>query len=888
MKKYQIKITAVLGLLLIWACSTKKDRFVNRNFHSLTTKYNVLYHGNIALNKGINEVKATYQDDFWEVLPPERMQKTLEEIKPGETKNTNFERAETKATKAIQVHSMNIDGFEKNTQTDEAYIALGKARYYDNRFLPALEAFNYVLYKYPNSNNVYQAQVWREKVNLRLDNEDIAIDGLKKTLETKKNIKSQDLADINAVLAQAYIKKNSLDSAIAPIKVAKNKTKKKEERARYAFILGQLYESQKHLDSAYTAYDEVIKLKRKAPRIYTAHAKLRQNANFDFINGDTITFHKELDKLIKDIEFKKHHSELYYQKGVFYQKKNNAKEAIKYYNKSLRSPTNDRYLIFNNHRNIADIYYKKQDFFITKKYLDSALTVLDVRHKKHKAEKKYSETIDKVVEQLMVLNTTDSIVKLYYMSKPEREKVFTEYIRILKKKDSIANLVVASQNIQADMKVPNPTGGKGSLMPPSMMGDDELGTGPGIKTPLSNKPKTPDVQANIKTKPNLVKNESANIGFGTPSNFYFYNQAAITNGKKMFENKFGSIQLQDNWKWNLKTTNSIVADNQNENLLDQNVVENNTKKEYTVSYYMDQIPTDKKAVDSLNVEANYARFHLGEIFKENLKENELAKKYFGDILVNNPIAKIILPTYYNLYQLNVNTETANLYKEKIISEYPESAYAEVLKSGSTSKNISSDNEYKVVYKKVANENYREALTELEMCVKKYDGDQNNAKFEFLLARVHARIFGLEKYKEDLKKIVKAYPKKEEALKAKAILENDIPNLEKLDFGKTSKSFNLVYVFDTSKKKEMNDLVSKLNKYVQESGNVDLKVSNDLYDLQTNFVVLHGLITNETAQAVIDYLKINKNFAIKNQATIVGNEDYKVIQFKKNWNNFIIK
>jgi hypothetical protein len=31
------------------------------------------------------------------------------------------------------------------------YLLLGKARYYDQRFIPALDAFNYILYKYPNS-----------------------------------------------------------------------------------------------------------------------------------------------------------------------------------------------------------------------------------------------------------------------------------------------------------------------------------------------------------------------------------------------------------------------------------------------------------------------------------------------------------------------------------------------------------------------------------------------------------------------------------------------------------------------------------------------------------------------------------------------------------------
>jgi hypothetical protein len=75
------------------------------------------------------------------------MQITDEVTADGKAKNADFELAETKATKAIQKHSMNIDGRERNFQIDEAYLLLGKARYYDQRFIPALDAFNYILYK---------------------------------------------------------------------------------------------------------------------------------------------------------------------------------------------------------------------------------------------------------------------------------------------------------------------------------------------------------------------------------------------------------------------------------------------------------------------------------------------------------------------------------------------------------------------------------------------------------------------------------------------------------------------------------------------------------------------------------------------------------------------
>ena len=69
------------------------------------------------------------------------------------------------------MHGMNIEGKEKNPQIDEAYLLLGKARYFDQRFVPALAAFNNILNKYPTSDKINQVKVWREKTNLRLGNQ---------------------------------------------------------------------------------------------------------------------------------------------------------------------------------------------------------------------------------------------------------------------------------------------------------------------------------------------------------------------------------------------------------------------------------------------------------------------------------------------------------------------------------------------------------------------------------------------------------------------------------------------------------------------------------------------------------------------------------------------
>ena len=233
----------VVGALIIFSvssCSRKKDKFLNRTWHSLNTKYNVLYNGTVALESGKTAVNSTYKENYWEILPVERLQIPEDSDSNTNSNDPSIELAEVKAVKAIQKRGMNIKGKEKNPQIDEAYILLGQARYFDNRFIPALEAFNYILFKYPASSNINLAKIWRAKTNLRLQNEETAIENLKRLI-AQEPLSRNDRVEAASTLAQAYITTKSLDSAITQLQVASQLTKNNEQRGRLHFIEGQLY-----------------------------------------------------------------------------------------------------------------------------------------------------------------------------------------------------------------------------------------------------------------------------------------------------------------------------------------------------------------------------------------------------------------------------------------------------------------------------------------------------------------------------------------------------------------------------------------------------------------------------------------------------------------------
>ena len=257
----------ILFLILLVACSTKKDTFLARNSHALSTRDNILYNGQIALDKGVISINSSTKDNFWKRLPIERMQIIDDSSPEGVSKNPDFEKAEEKATKAIQKHSMYIEKKKKNYQIDEAYLLLGKARYYDQRFFPALEAFNYILYKYPTSSNINPAKIWREKTNMRLGNDAQVLKNIEKLLKEKK-LKPQVVADANALLAESFLNLEEKDSAIAKLKIAEKNTKINFEKTRYRFILGQLYQELGIRDTALSYYQGVIDMNRKADREY--------------------------------------------------------------------------------------------------------------------------------------------------------------------------------------------------------------------------------------------------------------------------------------------------------------------------------------------------------------------------------------------------------------------------------------------------------------------------------------------------------------------------------------------------------------------------------------------------------------------------------------------
>ena len=868
MKNTYLKpIFTSLFLVIVVACSTKRNNFVSRNSHALSTKYNILYNGGIALDKGIYDLKSKYKDNYWEILPVERMQVLDEQSPAGQTKNANFDRAEEKATKAIQKHSMNIDGSEKNFQIDEAHLMLGKARYYDQRFVPALEAFNYVLYKYPKSDKIYEVKIWREKTNMRLDNDALAVSNLN-VLLTEIKFKDQIFADANATLAQAYLNLQDKNKAISKLKIATQFTKQDEEKARYRFILGQLYEDLGKKDSAFASYNQIIEMNRKASRLYVMQAHARQAAQFDYVKGDTIVFLKKFNELLDDRENRPFLDILNHQMGVFYDKNKKFETAKKYYNLSLKNRKDDQYLITTNYKNLATIYFNKAKYVTAGKYYDSVLSTLNSRSREYRLFTKKRENLDDVIKYEGIATRNDSILNVTSLSKSGQELYYQKFIDKLK----IADDKALKAKILADKL--------------AAIGQNNQGI------------------SDFKTPSNLIQQEVAqtssrsnttappsNFVTSQVSDFYFYNPSTVAYGKLEFKKIWGDRGYAENWR--LSSKKEIISDDSTSsenNAVSDIKKETKLEEKYTTNFYINKLPTTQKVLDSLNKDRNFAYFQLGTIYKEKFKEYQLAADKLEKLLVQNPEERLVLPAMYNLYKIYeiINPAKALAMKEDIIAKYPNSRYTQILTNTNLTNTLSSKPEetYDLLYKDYQNGLLRETLPSLETAIEQFEGEEMVSKFELLKANTIGKLKGIAEFKKALNYVALTYPNSTEGKETEKYIASKIPYLESLSFTKdVPSSWKIIFPINFPEEKTVKSLLDKITKFAKERSIEKLFVTDDVYVLDKNFLVIHGIKTEESAKGIATVLKEYKEYKIQDHLIVISTENYKVLQIKKNLEEF---
>lgn len=718
-KSIKIGIFLVITAAILASCSVKKDTLISRKFQAFTTKYNVLYNGNIAFQEGFEEIQEKHKDNFWkqlfiEPITFDKQQIDLPTFNGKDARKetlTTFEKAEEKAVKAIQKHSMNFYGREKNTQIDEAFLLLGKSRYYTQRFIPAIEAFNYIIINYPYANVIGETRIWRAKTNIRLDNEELAIESLKIVLsntEISESIKEQ----AHTALAMAYVKTDSIQNAIEQLKNATQTHEDVVQTSRNLFILGQIYVSENKKDSAAIVFQKLANFK-KAPYKFRIHSTIQfaKMASSDSLASDLIV---KFQKLIKNRDNKKYIDALYYQIGRLEAQRDSTDKAIVNYQKSLHVADGDVYQKTFSYEKLGDIFFDKANFVLASSYYDSVVQIseesAEIRIRKIKRKHK---SLAGLIRFENVLKTTDSVLTIAAMSEENQQIFFENHIKKLQK----AAKEKAQQQLNA-LSFGSSFGG-------------------GSSKQASNKGK-----------------------------WYFYNTQLLNYGKAEFLKIWGNRRLEDNWRISEKPQLAISKDSVKS-------VEVKLAR-YELSTYLNTFPKTTATIDSLTLDRNDALYQTGLIYKEQFKNSTLAIDRFERLLTLNPEKNSVLAIHYHLYQLfnALKNKKANLYKQVIIEQYPASKYAQIIQNPTIKFTKESIGELEAIYKEMyylyKEHKYIsvvEQITELSLIIQQ---SKLIAKFELLKVLAIGKYQPKEAYKKALEFVFLNYGNTEEGKRAREI------------------------------------------------------------------------------------------------------------------------
>ena len=801
----------------IFSCSTQNDKLLNRKYHTLNTKYNVLFNGKEALKIGESIIKATLEDDFYDILEIDPILLKGEEfdqttIVPG------FKKAEDNAVKAIQKHSMNFNGLQKNKQIDEAYLLLGKARYYDRRFFPAIEAFNFLLDNNIDESAFIEGRIWREKTNIRLQNNQIAINNLRSLSRNLINT-NKSFGIANATVAQAFLNLKKLDSANFYITRAGTYEKNNDLKVRYKYITAQINERIGNLDLALFYYQSIVNMNWKAQRKFWINSKINALRLSNIIyDTDFIEPVKELLDLYENQKFS--HT-INRSLALYYLNKNIDSLAQDYLSISLNSEGIDTPTKKKNYRDLIDLNLKNQEYVKTGIYLDSLLLVLPNKSIEQKKALREKENLSDILFFENQFRETDSLITLLKFNKEQQLNFFRNF---LSKKREIAIKKIQEQ------------------------------------------------ETTKKSKSFFLKKNKPG--------FYFYNPTEVLKGKQIYLSTWGRRPNIDNWR-----DKTIVRFE----TFDKNNINSN---EYKISeiqvespeFYVNKLPK-KTILDSLIKKNSQAALKLGILYKEKYKAKDLAIKNLKYIVDNKLDTIFLAPALYNLHNIfNPDSlKLANYYKNELIINYPNSTYAQFF--------IDPDNFdegefrtpksfYLKALLKFKKREYNDAFRTLDKARLLIENTDWEPKAALLRAQIIGRLNGKKRWIQELKNIIVQYPNSNIAQKVNADLE--LFKLSSDEKTKTVVEFKWVFPFKKNQKFKQKELIDSLKSNIENFKFNNWKITNDTYDSEHKFIVIHGIKSKTRALRIKENLPKTTLKLIDSNNFITLSSQYQKLFIEKAW------
>ncbi|MFT5725362.1 MAG: TolA-binding protein [Bacteroidia bacterium] len=814
---------SLLILIQFSAFGQQKESWVKKNWHNMNARFNGLYIAKVQLSETKETLKGQNADDYNQILRVFPYGSAEQRV----AQKPNLEEVYKKCSQVIKKHP-------KSKWVDDAWYLIGQSYLLQNDLFTAIETYQYVANQFPDGERRYDARlgilmsyIAQEKF---YDAEAI-MSVIKKEGEFPERLQK----DFAAISAEIYIQQEKYLQGIDALQTALNLTKDRDERSRYNFILAQLYLKNKEIEKSKGHFIKTIKLNPPYELAFQSNLGLIKTIGLSD-EKSLKTPRKYLKKMLADDKNIDYYDQIYYELANLEIQAENEAEAIRYYKLSASTSVKNQDQKANSYLALATIYFDRKNYESSQKYFDSTSMFMSNKRADYEYIKAKQIVLTDLIENLVMVYTQDSLLKLAGLPKAELDKRITAQQAYDLRQKQI-------EQDQADQ----------------------------------NKPLIDDFDPF--KKPNKVNTTSVVGG-----SWYFYNKAAVARGSNDFKRQWGNRPKSDLWRYVSMQAGLSNPDNQDSDSTDADAVDSydpdqdsdaqdavKNVAEDKKKYYRN-IPFSKEAKAAALAKIEEALFNTGKIYYEDLKEFTKSRSYLTNLLSRFPDGRNEPETYFILNKIETeleNTDEADRYSKLLDKKYPKNPFNLVLNNRELAEQMGGNNEvsklYKAAYNAYKNEDYEKALAFKNEANEKYAGNSLGAKFDYLQALIVGRTKGKEAYIIELQRIVELYPGTRISNQASYTLQY----LREIGSEDENETESKKYVFDPGEKHyfvviydggSKNDILAGFSDYNTKNHNSDqISVKNYLVG-EKDAIAAQTFSDKDKAEAYyVEFIKNDKFF-----------------------------
>lgn len=725
-------------------CSVEKNTSLSRNYHNLTSHYNIYFNGYESFKKGIGRAKSSVKNDYTRIL---KLFYYEDESVHGAI-NADMQRAIDKATKVITYHSITAKPkvkagdqsskqkafFEKreyNKWVDDAYMLMGMAYMYQGQYFLAVETFKHVLVTFPEEEIRFLALTWLARAYIMIG-ETREAERLLSSLSGESEFPEDYLEAYHTTWADYYIRGESHQRAAEHLEQAlEAKGVKKDEKIRYTYILAQLYQEAGQNDLALEKYRKVTRY--NPPYEMAFNARVSMAEVFEAGSGNSGDLKKLLTKMLRDSKNREYKDQIYFALGNIAFEQGDREEAIEYYRLSVSSSVQNHFQKGYSSLTLAEIFYEEPDYMLSAAYYDSAVSFLSRDYPGYSNLTSLSVSLGGLVRYVNTFELEDSLQMLAALPDEERLSVIDGIIEQVKKEEEEAR--EAEQQAMQDRAFNQ-----------SML--------------FSNSP-------------------AGSGGAQQGGAWYFYNLNAKSFGQPEFRMKWGDRTLEDNWRRRNKQSAAAMTGGEGSGTDTINggsgpkILDNKSRE-----YYLVSIPLSDSAMEQSHLRLEDALYHMGLIYKANLLDYQEAVNSFEDLMERYPRGRYAASAMYHLHELyNIlqKPEMARTYKARLLAEYPDSHQSKLLNNPNYIRELEEEEQkavrfYEQVYARYQAGDYQAVINDATRAMEQFEGDPLIPKFKYIRALATGAVNGKELMKTEMDSLIAQHPGVEESLRAQEIVD----------------------------------------------------------------------------------------------------------------------